>query len=369
MYMACNSNSALKSYYAGWLLTLQLSVFFPLYYIFGQMFFLKYLLYMIPAIMVFFSVVVRQLPDKNVIIFVALFIIVCVSSIYHSPRNFSSFSELYFLLGAAVCFVASPIIKPVHMKVLLVSCIVTMLMVLIRDGGKGISLDLTQSEGGAEGSYGVMLGALMIYFLVLKNRIWFIVALLATIFAFKRISLAGAILSCTIYLLLWPLNIYRIKFLYIIVSLVIIVAGLVTWFFPEILDFIFYFGIIEDPVLATSGRYTIMKYVQDEILSNFSTLFIGNGIGSSGEWVKSLGYSGFPFIGNEWVRLLFDFGFLGFTIIFFGLYKMIVKVNEQYLIFIYIIVVSLTEATFIFMFDSITFFLVARGLYEIKKTV
>jgi len=354
-------------YISGWLLVSQLSLFFPIYYISEQGSFLRYLIYIIPLNMVLFSIIYKLPVEARAFKFLTAYLAVCFLSLYKSPLGFSAFSEFYFLLGSILCFISGPIVVSKHLKVLFISCVMTMALVFVKEGGKGFSVDLTQSEGGAEGSYGLMLGAILVYFWVVGDKMWAMATLIATLFAFKRISIGGAFISCIIFSFVMFFPRYKAVLSQFFIGIVFLFCIMISVFFTEILDYFYSADLIGDPVLASSGRYTIMKYVKYEVIDDFSSIFLGNGIGASGVWVKSLGYSGFPFIGNEWVKFIFDFGVVGFFLFMWGMFSFYLKTSAHYPILIYVLIVSLTEATFVFIFDSITFMLVARGIYERQR--
>lgn len=184
------------------------------------------------------------------------------------------------------------------------------------------AFDLAGSEGLLESELSFTFAVALIFFTYRRKKLWAALCLAAMILTFKRmafIALGTSFVALSIYYLVWPGQTSRLaRFIYLAMFVAITAAValsadklfefVATNFFPE-----------QSANQLSFGRFNMlnwsMQYFQAGPILN--QLF-GYGPGRINELFFQVWRPGFEHAHNDYMKILFDYGWVGFSLILFA---------------------------------------------------
>lgn len=370
--------AATSTYYEkvhGWLIIILFAIYFPFYIFIPSGTPGRWAIYALPAISLLFWFILAgegklKIDGRYFGAAIVYGLVVLVSS-FNAYISYISIQEVLFILGALIVFIPKFTITANMITVLLLSNFSAMVgQYFLRGFGERFTLDLSQSYGLLENSFGVTIAAIAIYYFARKKTWFLILALVLVVASFKRIAILGFLVAASYLLFIWFLRrgrmsddrVNRISVFVAVFALIPI--WYVSFQFTNVVEYLYYdLGFFDDLVSSTGGRYVMMQHAENTIqYRGFWGWVFGSGPGSSTFWVKGLHLSGFPFLLNDWMRILFDSGFLGFLTWTYLTLRIFASNYAALSIFIYSSIIAITDASFMYFVFMVTFFFVGRAL-------
>ncbi len=323
---------------------------------------LKYMIYLLPPLLVMISVSVNRGVfdiDPRGLTALFLFAAIAAMSLANNPDfNFFAQRDLIIIGGYLLLFALPMRLVPMVVDGILVCLIAT---VVLEATAKGFSLqvDFLASEGIMESIMAFPLGAVLLYYVY--NRSWTraLIAFLVFFATFKRIAFVGIALVIAIEMAVWitgrRLN-RRVLATMAAIGLCILSLYMtpIVEFAAEMLDI----RNINANALSL-GRVAIAEPMWDRIyFAGFLDTLVGFGPGAADRLIQSVSESANPH--NDWLKILFDYGYFGLITFHVIFYLMFPKTRLGTAIYAYSAVIFCTDNILIYMHYFAFVALVAR---------
>lgn len=299
------------------------------------------------------------------------FSLVLVSAIFSPSMDFEFFRDTLIISGIFLTFIPIFKIESRVIKALFsILCFSFFLETVIKDREIVFSFDLIVSRGFAESTVAFPLSIMVLYFAYRKEWGWLILAVVSSLFAFKRIAVLGLAVALFFYVFVrilgrvWRYRATEKNANFFAISAVTILA-LTALNLNSVVDYIFtIFEIRTSPNGFTLGRYYINE-IAGEVLEKRDLInwLFGSGAGSADKLVSSLNV-GLDNMHNDYQKLFFEYGAVGVPLMLFALFGIYSGNKLTLSILVFNAALMVTDNTIIYYFHQFVSFLVVRAIQQ-----
>ncbi len=246
----------------------------------------------------------------------------------------------------------------------LITISITLVLEFITKGAS-LSFDFSKSEGILESPLAFPAGALVIYFIHIKDKWRIAISIFLIFITFKRIAMLAIFFSV--------ISLYSIYFLrlnpfkHFLVLAIALICSLIAFHMDTIFEIVA--ALVNDenvsPNSLALGRYdfwAIIKEYMYQEQTTMSTLF-GFGPGSTNYILSQSAEIANPH--NDWLKIVFDYGIIGAVIMHSVLYIMHKDSDLGLMLYLYLCFLMITDNTLIYMF----YYIIAFVLLKIDPTL
>lgn len=324
---------------------------------------IKYIIYFIPFVIPAIYTVIsrgRLLLYRPELFALMLYLGFALGSLlYNGDTGFYTLRDLMIIGGYLFLFTIyihpPPFVADMAMGTFAVGLVV--------DGvrnGANLSIDFLSSNGIIESVLAFPLGVVFLYYFHERKWVRMLIALLLLLVAFKRIALlaAGFAIALDIaFRLIGSRGINKAAAIVIVVgfSLTALYLDQIYVYLAEVIDTR---GLSANAI--SLGRWQLAIVLWDHIQSqNFTNIIIGFGPAAA-EKIIELSGSLLTHPHNDWLKLLFDYGIVGFIgahVIFF-----IIHARNSFgtMVYVYTAILMMTDNVLIYIFYFVFVFLLLR---------
>ncbi len=332
----------------------------------------RYAIYLTPIVILLVYTVCVQKIEFDPVNISAVFIYMAAvlpTFLNNTDIGFFWIRDFLIIIVPFSVFIFKMNVSDKHIKGFLLSLIAAIFLPILA-GNKTLSLevDFIASKGILESSYGLTIGAIAVYFIHKRDWRWGLIALVFTFISFKRVAFGGIVLAGLIPVLLRAdhfLSERRTRFACVLAFAVLVIVGLN-------MVFLFEYGVRTLFGDVSVDRYALGRYAMAKILlayqemQNVSFWMFGGGPGSAQALVAEY-YESLEQPHNDFMKINFEYGFLGQLLIYVMLYLTIARTKIGSYLFLYQGIMFLTDNTFIYAFHNIAILAMVRAAIDMER--
>ncbi len=331
----------------------------------------KYLIYtlpfIIPALYFIGQQGVLRVYGSGLIALMMYVGLALASLLYNGPVGYYSYRDL-LIIGGYLCLFAVYVRMPPFVADLVMVTLALALAIEAVNHGIGLNIDFVASEGIIESVLAFPLGVVLLYYVHECKWARALIALVLLFLAFKRMALFAAfsvVLMDLAFRFIGSKGINR----YLAAGFVVICSVTALYLF-EVFEFVAD-TFAPEGVNANKlslGRWDWATVLWDHIDSHgYSYKLIGFGPGASDQLIGlHEGVETNPH--NDWLKLLFDYGALGFIGGHVILYVTLARNSLGVMVYVYTAILMMTTNPIVYMFYFVFAFLVIRIALKSRRT-
>lgn len=329
----------------------------------------KYVLYTLPATITISYLVVNggrvKLHRPGVTSLLVYLACAVASMVANSAFEFLNVRDLGIISGYLLLF-ALWFRCPASIVDASMAILAAAMLVEAATEGIGDSINLFGSEGILESTLAFPIGLILIYYLHHRQFTRALIAAVWLFLAFKRITFLGVALAIGFDIVI--ASMVRLGKARAIAFLIVLTLSLVSLFSLQIFELVADFLHIQNTSAnsISLGRYEMAQKLWGQLWGNsWSAWLVGWGPASADTLLTlKMGTPTANNPHNDWLKILFDYGIVGFIAIHGILLRNLTENRLGILLYLYSAVVMMTDNIFIYMFYQpfvLLLICVARG--------
>lgn len=323
----------------------------------------KYIIYALPFIIPALYWVGQfgklRIYGSGLFVFAAYTTIAVMSLLYNGPSGYYSYRDVLIIGGYLLLF-AVYIRTPAVIADLSLVTLALALTVEAAKNGIGLNVDFAASQGIIESALAFPLGIVFLYYIHERKWSHALIAFVFLFLAFKRMALVAAFAAAFMDLAFRSIGAKGIN--RFVAALFVVMCSVVALYLYEIFEFVAD-NFLPESVNANKvslGRWDWASVLWNHIDQHgYSYKLIGFGPGASDHLIGlHEGKENNPH--NDWLKLLFDYGVIGFIGGHVALYVTLARNSLGVMLYTYTAILMMTTNPLVYMFYFVFAFLVVR---------
>jgi hypothetical protein len=295
----------------------------------------------------------------------APFLLLLASGMLHFwAVTFNGLKDMFFIASYVIPFLVFQR-QYINGKLIFLGVLLVYVITVVFSWKGGFEFSLLDSKSTLEShSFAFVFGLFCVYFLLTKQKLYLLLAVIMSILVLKRISLIAIFLIFLISILPRGLK-DKILSRWVLIS-----ANFAYLFFcvyissPEFDNFSQTYFDVSSSYL-TMGRSVLYDEVFSSIGSSFFSWIFGNGFGSAYEVLNFVSWVEKLHLHNDVLRIFYEFGVIVFVLFFVYFYS---GSHSVRLLGLYLNVVMLTDNIIVYTFVMFVFLYLSRELISNENT-
>jgi|GEM_PF-1956855 len=313
---------------------------------------LKHPRFIVSFLLILFYGLVVSIPNTSLLTFKFFFLFVSpLLSAYVFSASLRSrqaeFIDFFFL--ASILFQAASIVLAGQGLMSL-----GLVQAIFSRGGSGALLVTSVSE--IENSFGFIFGYYCIYYLNRRRYSYFLISFIFIVLNYKRVILIAFLVAVAYLLIFRGKNPKRVPLNWLITAgpfiILIFLILLGNGSLNKIIDSNFHISANQ----LTTGRYNIYHELSLRLFEA-PRIFFGYGLGHASEHVRTFEFSRMTLVHSDYLMIMYDLGYFGFTLFFLLLKSHIATIFNKAVLMVFFLMVLIFDNTVIYFDVMFLFYL------------